>query len=276
MSPPSSKTRNSRSATWTVTTCRAWESPTCTRSPATWIWPRWETLRRTTTGPCGTTRPPRASLAPCSLARVAAWTGEGSDRTSAPSASTCMVAASRRSVTVCPANGSPTETCRPATPTVPPALTRRVTSIPSPSPTARWAAPLAGAGPAGRAPASRPWPRSCGCRRHGRVLSSRPSRLTCMVAPSSRTWTVWPASRRPSQTCRPATPRFPHAGTRASTSRGRRPLGWSLPGSPGRPVASGLRPARLPAARHAGGRGRLAATPAAPPPHPDRGGRGRA
>src|SRR6266508_3503396 len=55
-----------------------------------------------------------------------------------------------------------------------------------------------------------------------RASTRQPSRLTCMVAPSSRTWTVRPASRRPSHTCRPATPRFPHAGTRASTSSGSR------------------------------------------------------
>jgi hypothetical protein len=40
------------------------------------------------------------------------------------------------------------------------------------------------------------------------------------VAPSSRSWTVRPASRRPGHTCRPATPRFPQAGTQASTSSG--------------------------------------------------------
>jgi hypothetical protein len=116
--------------------------------------------------PWGTTRAPRASLAPCSLAREPTGTGEGSDRTSAPSASTCMVAASRRRVTVCPASGSPTETCLPATPTVPAAFTRRSTSTASPGPTSTaWAAVEAGAGLAGLAPCSRPWPSSSGRRR---------------------------------------------------------------------------------------------------------------
>jgi hypothetical protein len=48
---PASKIRSSRSATWTVTTWQAWLSPTWTRSPATWIWPRWDALGRTTIGP---------------------------------------------------------------------------------------------------------------------------------------------------------------------------------------------------------------------------------
>jgi hypothetical protein len=51
----------------------------------------WDALRRTTTGPWAMTRAPRASLAPCSLAREVPDTGEGSDRTSAPSASESQV-----------------------------------------------------------------------------------------------------------------------------------------------------------------------------------------
>lgn len=83
---------------------------------------------------------------PLQPGRAPTGTGVGSDRTSAPSASTCMVAGSRRRVTLWPASGSPTETCWPATPTVPAAFTRRVTSTASPAPTstgwaARWPVP---------------------------------------------------------------------------------------------------------------------------------------
>jgi hypothetical protein len=85
----------------------------------------------------------------------------GSDRTRAPSASTCMVAASRRRVTVWPASGSPTESCWPAIPTVPAALTRRSTSTASPGPTSTgWAAMGAGGGSAGWEPYSRDPPKA--------------------------------------------------------------------------------------------------------------------
>src|SRR6266498_1836106 len=126
--PLSSKTRNSSSATWMVTTWRAWEKPTWTRSPATWTWPRCDTRRRTTTGPLGTSSGSCASLAPWSPALAWGGTGDGSDRTRTPSASTCSMVASNRTVTVWPARAIPAATCRPATPSTPLALTRRSTS----------------------------------------------------------------------------------------------------------------------------------------------------
>src|SRR6266498_209185 len=250
--PLSSKTRNSSSATWMVTTWRAWEKPTWTRSPATWTWPRCDTRRRTTTGPLGTSSGSCASLAPWSPALAWGGTGDGSDRTRTPSASTCSMVASNRTVTVWPARAIPAATCRPATPSTPLALTRRSASTAWPgSNTTAYTATPPGDGPAGPAAASRPRASCSAPTRHGSVFNTSPSRLTCIVMPSRRTVTVRPPSRRPSHTCRPATPRFPHAGTGTSSSTGSRPRAAPASGPTAAPGPAGrvaTRPARVPTA----------------------------
>ena len=248
--------------TWTV--LRAWASPTWIFWPPTMTDPRTETRRVTTRGSGrrgGWAVPGRA---PRSRGRASGGTGQATVRTRTPPARTWATGPSSRSVTRCPASGSPALITWSPRLTLPEAFTVRSTSITSP------AAGGSGGGPAGRAPAAARRARSRASSRDGRVLIRWPSSRTWTWASPAQSRTVRPVIAGPSQICCPAIQRFPDGGTTRSSStalpcplaagvlrgRGSRPVtGHGISGGDGRRRLPGQLGGYPQADRVTGGRG---------------------